>query len=722
MKLYSLILFFTLFLSISFSHPALAKKEKPVSFEKLSSAQKILKLTQLVFTGRSEEALKTLSKNGPLKLNTQLKNRLLFIQAYLQLMGGHYKEAAEGFENLKGKYSEVASILPYWSARAERLAGNPQKALEILEKSCKGPCLSPERVAREYASASCESENPERGLELFHHLLTSHPNSSGLIQMDLIECKIKNHRYEPQGKPWTQDSVASHGELTKQGLSPGATRRGIKKQEEACHELKKLFIEAPAGIPKDRFVSLLKTLHELDPEIPSDFSSQDQLTRITSLKNQDRWVEAGQELKTVLQNLDETSQTSLRPNAAETFYKARDYWEASKQYEKLLEEQPENAEQNTTLEKLASCYARSNQFDKALALQKQLASSQPKTSANTSYKIAFILADANRCEEAVVAFQEFMDQFPKSTKREEALWAKAWCLYRLGRLKEAVQNLNLFENLYPKDPYLQRVVYWRYRFLEMMGDAEQAKISKNEFIEKWGSSFYESWENFYRKNNNSHCPQASYNPLLVKKDFPSLSILFPHHSPGDLSTLEELLSLGLWEDFLELYQQKTSTTDLTPLASQDQLALWLNFIAKAENVPPELVWAVMYEESHFKPKALSAAGAMGLMQIIPQTGYSISDSLKLSSFDSQDLLEPLVNVRFGVHYLAQLLEQFSGDLVQTIAAYNAGPEAVQRWKGQKSDRPCDEFIEEIPYRETNNYVKKVMKSFWNYQSKEGIAE
>src|SRR4030095_13100105 len=103
-------------------------------------------------------------------------------------------------------------------------------------------------------------------------------------------------------------------------------------------------------------------------------------------------------------------------------------------------------EKSLVLEKLGSAYARSNQFDKALKIQRELETAsgeEPGASQKISYKIAFLLADAGRCEEAAQSFQEFFDRFPKSPQRDDALWQKAWCEYRLGRLKEAQQTLGL---------------------------------------------------------------------------------------------------------------------------------------------------------------------------------------------------------------------------------------------------------------------------------------
>ncbi|MBI1912389.1 MAG: transglycosylase SLT domain-containing protein [Deltaproteobacteria bacterium] len=128
---------------------------------------------------------------------------------------------------------------------------------------------------------------------------------------------------------------------------------------------------------------------------------------------------------------------------------------------------------------------------------------------------------------------------------------------------------------------------------------------------------------------------------------------------------------------------------------------------------PYLVAAVMREESAFNPKAVSPTGALGLMQIMPSTGKQIAKELGRQSFDSKHLLDPEVNIEFGSWYLGSLARRFDNNIVFTIAGYNAGPNAVARW-AETLPSELDEFIESIPYPETRNYAKKVLKSYTEY--------
>ena len=128
--------------------------------------------------------------------------------------------------------------------------------------------------------------------------------------------------------------------------------------------------------------------------------------------------------------------------------------------------------------------------------------------------------------------------------------------------------------------------------------------------------------------------------------------------------------------------------------------------ARRYNVPLALVMGVMRQESAFSSTAQSSAGALGLMQIMPLTGQYLARVPSGEPWDPAILLEPSVNVMLGVKYLSELQARF-GDIELVLAAYNAGPTAVQRWL---SKRPEDlvSFVESIPYDETRDYVTKVI--------------
>ncbi|GMU10096.1 flagellar assembly lytic transglycosylase [Corallococcus caeni] len=138
-------------------------------------------------------------------------------------------------------------------------------------------------------------------------------------------------------------------------------------------------------------------------------------------------------------------------------------------------------------------------------------------------------------------------------------------------------------------------------------------------------------------------------------------------------------------------------------------------------VEPDLLQALMREESALDPKALSWAGAMGLTQLMPSTAKGVARELKVKKFTVDSLLQPELNIRFGAHYLGGLIKQFKGHTPYAVGSYNAGSGAVNRWRAASPDLPLDAWVEEIPIAETRGYIKRVLRSYNTYQLLYGRA-
>ena len=132
------------------------------------------------------------------------------------------------------------------------------------------------------------------------------------------------------------------------------------------------------------------------------------------------------------------------------------------------------------------------------------------------------------------------------------------------------------------------------------------------------------------------------------------------------------------------------------------------------NLDPFLVLSLMRQESAFNARVTSKANAIGLMQLIPPTAREVARTLNQDVPGKENLKDPVVNVQLGIEYLNRLLVSFNQNLVYALAAYNAGPTKVRQWVALRSNMPPLEFIESIPYTETRNYVKKILRNYAIY--------
>jgi soluble lytic murein transglycosylase len=136
---------------------------------------------------------------------------------------------------------------------------------------------------------------------------------------------------------------------------------------------------------------------------------------------------------------------------------------------------------------------------------------------------------------------------------------------------------------------------------------------------------------------------------------------------------------------------------------------------KEAGVEPDLLQALMREESALDPKALSWAGALGLTQLMPYTAKAVAQQLKIKRFRVESLLEPELNIRLGAHHLGELVRKFEGNASFAVGSYNAGAGAVNRWRGERKGMSLDAWVEEVPIAETRGYIKRVLRSYNTYQ-------
>ncbi|MBE6652110.1 MAG: lytic transglycosylase domain-containing protein [Ruminococcaceae bacterium] len=158
------------------------------------------------------------------------------------------------------------------------------------------------------------------------------------------------------------------------------------------------------------------------------------------------------------------------------------------------------------------------------------------------------------------------------------------------------------------------------------------------------------------------------------------------------------IGLGFLTDFIITCFEKNSYPQ--------NYAEYVETYTEAYGVPESLVYAVIRTESGFDSGVVSSAGAVGLMQLMPDTFTWLTNEILFDHLESGMLYDPETNIKYGTYYLSRLYDRY-GDWELALAAYNGGPGNVDEWLADPAYSDGEGGLSKIPFRETRRYVKKV---------------
>jgi soluble lytic murein transglycosylase len=364
----------------------------------------------------------------------------------------------------------------------------------------------------------------------------------------------------------------------------------------------------------------------------------------------------------------------------------------------------------------------------------------------------------NEDELAAQTFAELYQKFPTGSRAERAAWKAGWWSYKKG---DYANTITVFEGAaagFPRSDYRPSFLYWAARSHAKLGRGDEAASRLRLVHADYGNSYYGrlAVQHLTRRGD----PGGIDRPVSASRQpVSSAAPRFPTEP-----RIRALLAAGLYDDALNelryaqrtwgsgpevdatiawAYQQKGELRRAITLmrrvypqfltASGQELPTeilqvifpltYWNSIRKhsvARGLDPYLVAALIAQESTFDPNARSAANAWGLMQIVPSTGRQLARALKIRRFRTSMLTDPDTNIRMGTLHFSQLVRQYGG-AYYALASYNAGESRVVRWKAERPGLDEDEFIDDIPFPETQNYVKRILGTAEDYRQLYGEA-
>ncbi len=381
----------------------------------------------------------------------------------------------------------------------------------------------------------------------------------------------------------------------------------------------------------------------------------------------------------------------------------------------------------------------------------------------------YLDATAYRSEEkttlAVRRYREVAKRFPTCNVADDSLWFAAWALYRKGRLDDAMKALDEMARAFPDSFNEQQATYWLGRCYQDKKDTRQAVVRYRDVWRRWPLSYYgmlslwrlkelkQPWpEGVWPKENLKDLPlevdldlEVSYLAANrhVRKGLELLRLGLKSDAAGEFSAIDrdsldeadqiklDWLLTVVYHRAGDLYRSHfiprlRRNEFMNDLPTKPRRSFWklaypyaygdlLSKYGKKFKIDPLFVMSIMREESGFHPQIESPANAVGLTQIINSTGRRIARQLGVRGFRHGDLKDPETAIRFGAFHLKELLDRWDGKYPLAIGSYNAGAGAVARWVNQNGDLLFDVWLEEIPYRETRNYTRRVLKTYGIYR-------
>jgi soluble lytic murein transglycosylase len=362
-------------------------------------------------------------------------------------------------------------------------------------------------------------------------------------------------------------------------------------------------------------------------------------------------------------------------------------------------------------------------------------------------------------EEADRVFRELVRRFPRGRYADRAAWRIGWHAYKRERFAEAAATFEAAAAAFPRADYRPSWLYWAARAHEQQGNRAPALA----LYRVTAADYYNSYYGRLSTRALSARKETTVEPIVTRERF----IGAPSPIVPTEQTIRALAAAALYDDALrEVEYARRAWGDSPALqatvawirnqralqdAAPDRFAdlrgaitimrrAYPQFMAAGgESLPedvlrvifpldywplikkysdvygfdPYLMTALVAQESTFTPDVRSSANAVGLMQLIPPTARRYAVKLGLR-YSSQMLTQPETNVRLGMRYFKDLTDRFGGAHL-ALAGYNAGENRIVRWVAERPGFEQDEFIDDIPFPETQNYVKRILGTADDYR-------
>lgn len=344
--------------------------------------------------------------------------------------------------------------------------------------------------------------------------------------------------------------------------------------------------------------------------------------------------------------------------------------------------------------------------------------------------LLYLQAKYSNSQSTYAIYEKLFTEYPESKFSAEALYKTFLYTIDNGDYKKSIMLGQKHSRCFKESDTAPAVMFWMGKIYEMNKNPLMAKKYYTGAINKYPDSYYS-----YRAYSKLHRTKK----MISVKEKP---IVFPYGRKSEQSLATKLVELGDYDFVSELYKnddfvqswieyKKGNLVHSVILAQEKlkkmyprprfddvrwRLAYPLNYYETIVNSKgfedSLLILSIIREESHFNTDIRSAVGAQGLMQLMPATANELASAHGISN----NLLNPEANIRLGCLYFENIKQTLYNQDIYAVMAYNCGQNCVLNWLKTLKYRDIDDFVEKVPYAETQSYVKKVLRSYWIYSN------
>jgi soluble lytic murein transglycosylase len=524
----------------------------------------------------------------------------------------------------------------------------------------------------------------------------------------------------------------------------------------AAQMFQRVYYEFPASPEQAQALAAMNALRlSLKSKYP-DPPARLRLTRADKLAAAQRYLEARKEYRALSLRLKGPLREEALVRIGACDYELRANLRAYRYLKSLHVTQPEAAaERLYYLAALARRLNREGEFIAAVAEMGRQYPSSPRYEEALFAAGNYYLVE-NDAAHYIPYYRRLVEKFPNGRYAASAHWRIAWNAY-VERKAEARQLLEGHIRRYPDSQDLSGAVYWSGRLAEAASDWPAARA----YYDYLGACCPNYYYGILARERLQHIPASSQTaaaptppllaalpsvtapppagaapewPVYLRRarllarlglfDLEEKELRFRAESPqfahlAGMELAEQAAERGSYHQAIRYLKRYTPGYLAYPLDSMPRHYWELLFplpwrsqiesYSKERQLDPYLVAALIRQESEFNPGALSRARARGLMQILPSTGRRLGRNLGIT-VQANRLYAPDTSLRLGTLYLRRVLDQYNGRIEPALAGYNAGEHRADKWLDWRAVDDPAEFVENIPFNETRNYVQAVIRN------------